>query len=117
MIEQPQRIPNYREFWKFYVGEHSRPATRHLHFIGTSLALVALALGILSSARFLLLMPVCGYLFAWIGHFGFERNRPATFQYPLWSLLADFQMFGYTLTGKMPEEAKKYAKPAVSRRA
>lgn len=117
MAKDPSRIPNYREFWKFYVGEHSRPATRQLHFLGTSLSILMLVLGIVSSARFLALMPVSGYFFAWVGHFGFEKNRPATFRYPLWSLIADYQMFGYMLTGRMAGEVDKYAKPLLSRRA
>lgn len=116
MAEGPSRISSYGEFWKFYVGEHSLLVTRRLHFLGTSLVLLMLILGLALSPRFLILMPVCGYLFAWIGHFGFEKNRPATFKYPLWSLLADFQMFLYILSGRMEAEVEKHARPLVSRR-
>lgn len=105
------RIPSYREFWKFYVGEHSIAINRWLHFFGTTLVLIAAWMGATQSAQWFFLMPVCGYGFAWLGHFGFEKNRPATFQYPLWSLIADFQMFAFTLIGRMGAEVEKYGKP------
>src|SRR5688572_30143488 len=76
----------YEEFWPFYVSQHLKPATQGLHFLGTTLVLVALAAAVLVSPWWALAMPLVGYAPAWIGHFGFERNRPATFKYPLWSL-------------------------------
>lgn len=99
--EASQRIQTYREFWPYYLSEHSKPATRWLHFVGTSLVFILLALSFIISAKVLWAMPVAGYFFAWVGHFGVEKNRPATFQYPLWSLIADFHMYGMMLLGKL----------------
>jgi hypothetical protein len=91
----------FAEFWPFYLGEHRLPATRRMHFVGTSsvLAIAAVAIG---TRRWplLWLMPVVAYGLAWTSHFFVEKNRPATFTYPLWSLAADFKMWGYTVTGK-----------------
>lgn len=106
-----ERIPNYREFWKFYVGEHSDPTCRRLHFVGTGLTLASALAGVIISPGWFLAMPISGYSFAWLGHFGFEKNRPATFKHPFWSLMADFHMFGMILAGRMSGEVEKYAKP------
>lgn len=106
-----ERISNYREFWKFYVGEHSKASTRGLHFVGTGLVIGLLIAGVLVSPRLFWCMPIAGYFFAWVAHFGFEKNRPATFKYPVWSLMADFHMFAFILTGKMGAEVRKYGKP------
>jgi hypothetical protein len=88
-----KRYGSFREFWPFYLSEHSKPATRWVHFAGTHLgvavALVSLALG---KPWFLLLALVCGYGPAWFAHFFIEKNRPATFKYPLWSFRGDFKM-------------------------
>ncbi len=99
------RYKSFSEFWPYYLREHSRPTTRALHYFGTSLV-VLVALGAVLTGRWLLLlaMPVAGYFFAWLGHFAVERNRPATFTYPLWSLLADFKMWGCWITGRMGRE-------------
>ena len=93
------------EFWPYYLREHSRPRTRMLHYIGTTLV-VALAIAALLSGRWLLLLalPLAGYFFAWIAHFTVEKNRPATFTYPLWSLAADFKMWWLGLTGRLRPE-------------
>ena len=89
-------ITTYREFWPFYLEEHSKPATRLIHFIGTR------------AWWLLLLMPVAGYGFAWYSHFFVEHNRPATFTYPFWSLFSDFRMFFVWLTGGLDGELRKY---------
>jgi hypothetical protein len=99
---------NYAEFWDFYVREHSKPLTRLLHFIGTSLGLMLLAWSLWSGR--LLYIPlffVIGYAFAWFAHFFVEKNRPATFRYPFWSFISDFKMMWYMLTGRMSAEVRR----------
>jgi len=99
---------SFAEFWPFYLREHSKPRTRALHFAGTTLV-VALAIAAVLSGRWawLLAIPVVGYGFAWIAHFAVEKNRPATFTYPLWSLAADFKMWWLWLTRRLGPELKK----------
>ena len=101
-------IKSFEEFWPFYVAEHSRPRTRALHFAGTAAALATLA-GLAASRKWkwLPLALVPGYAAAWAGHFLVEKNRPATFKYPLWSLMADQKMFALMLAGRMDEEVEK----------
>ena len=101
-----QRIETYREFWAFYLRGHSHPACRNLHFLGTGLTLLALALGVLVNPWFLLAAPVVGYGFAWYSHFKFEKNRPATFSYPVWSLISDYRMFFRWLSGRLPQDLR-----------
>ncbi len=97
------RIGNFAEFYPFYLGQHSNRICRRLHFIGTSLVVIVLFYALLEGHFALLwLMPVFGYGFAWIGHFVFEKNKPATFQYPLYSLMGDFVMYKDILTGRIP---------------
>lgn len=97
-----ERYASFGEFWPYYLREHSNVRTRALHYVGTSLV-VALFFGLLATGRWELAvaMPVAGYFFAWVGHFAIEHNRPATFKYPLWSLVADFRMWGLAITGKL----------------
>lgn len=104
------RLGSYEEFWPYYVSEHSKPATRALHVLGTSLVLLALACAVLVSRWWLLAAPVAGYGPAWIAHFFVEKNKPATFTYPLWSLRGDFRMFGLILRGRMGPEVERAAK-------
>lgn len=98
----------FAEFWPFYLREHSKPTTRALHYFGTTLV-VLIAIGAVwtKSWWLLLALPLAGYFFAWIAHFGVEKNRPATFTYPLWSLAADFKMWWLWLTGRIGPELKK----------
>ncbi len=100
-----KRIESFEEFWPFYVREHSKKLTRQLHFIGTTAALGCLAAGILARKPLLLLLaPVAGYGPAWFSHFVIEKNRPATFKHPLWSLAADFVMWSKMIAGTMDDE-------------
>lgn len=94
---------NFREFYPYYLGEHSHRTSRRLHFIGTSLVLGFLAAALVTrNAWWLLAMPLAGYGFAWVGHFFFEHNRPATFTHPLWSLMGDWVMYRDMLSGRIP---------------
>ena len=103
-----QRYDSFSAFWPHYLREHSRPQTRALHYLGTSIV-VALGLFALLTGRWwlLALVPLAGYFFAWVGHFGIEKNRPATFTYPLWSLAADFRMWWLWLTGRLGVELER----------
>ena len=92
----------YDEFWIRYLRAHARPSTRAIHYIGSLLALVVLAL---ASARqdwrWLVAAPVLGYGCAWIAHFGIEHNRPETFGHPFWSVASDFRMLGLFVSGRL----------------
>ncbi len=109
-VESPEvrRLESFEEFWPYYVGEHRSPLNRSLHYVGTSMAIgtVSAAITTLNPA-WLILTPIVGYGPAWIGHFLIENNRPATFDYPLWSLQADFKMLGMALRGKMADEVTR----------
>jgi hypothetical protein len=89
-----KRYKTLKDFYPYYLSEHQDPTCRVLHFIGTGILFVILLI-VLISGRYnlLFLLPVVGYGFAWVGHYFFEKNRPATFQYPLYSLASDFLMF------------------------
>ncbi len=96
------RYRTFREFYPFYLAEHRHPMCRRLHFIGSILVLASIAAAMLTrNAWWLAAAPVAGYGFAWAGHFYFERNRPATFSYPFYSLLGDWVMFSDILRGKL----------------
>ncbi len=96
------RYETFREFYPYYLSEHADRTCRRLHFIGTALV-IATAAYALATTRYeaLILLPLIGYGFAWVGHFFFEKNRPATFKYPLYSLMGDFVMFRDILVGKI----------------
>lgn len=108
LVAMSRKYRSFGEFWPFYLREHSKPRTRLLHFIGTSLV-VGIAIVALLTGRWLWLLaiPLAGYGFAWIAHFRVERNRPATFTYPLWSLAADFKMWWLWLTRRLQPELEK----------
>lgn len=92
----------FKSFYPFYLSQHSNPVSRKLHYLGTSLVIALLiAVVIMGQWQGLVVLPVLGYLFAWVGHFFFEKNRPATFTYPLYSLMADFRMLFEALIGRL----------------
>lgn len=94
---------SFREFYPFYLGEHADLVCRRLHFLGSSLALICLALAIVRANPWWILAGFgAGYGCAWIGHFFFERNRPATFRNPLYSFAGDWVMYFDMLRGKIP---------------
>jgi len=108
MNDSQRRITDYSEFWDFYVLEHSKPMTRYLHFVGTALGIVML-IWFLQSGSYIYI-PLCfavGYAFAWFSHFAIEKNRPATFKYPVWSFISDYKMMFYMLAGKMDAELNR----------
>ncbi len=96
------RYASFREFYPFYLGEHRNRTSRRLHVSGTVLALALAATALLTGRLVLLLaVPVAGYACAWAGHYFFEKNRPATFTHPLYSLRGDFTMLYEVLTGRI----------------
>jgi len=99
------RCKTYRDFWPRYLGEHRRAGTRALHIAGTCLGLFLLAGAVAAGDwRLAVAAPLCGYAFAWISHAVVERNRPATFTHPLWSLVSDFRLLFAWLAGSLPAE-------------
>lgn len=93
----------FSEFYPYYLSEHSNRTCRRLHFLGSSGALVCALLALLTfEPLWLLAALLCGYGFAWIGHFVFEKNRPATFRHPLYSFLGDWVMYRDILVGRIP---------------
>jgi hypothetical protein len=96
------RFASFREFYPFYLSEHANIACRRLHFVGSSLVLGCAATALLSAnAWWLLAALFCGYGFAWVGHFFFEHNRPATFKHPFYSFLGDWVMYKDIVTGRI----------------
>ncbi len=96
------RFASFREFYPFYLREHLNLICRRLHFVGSSLVLALILVAVISGdLRWLIAIPFAGYGFAWVGHFFFERNRPATFKYPLYSLIGDWAMYWDILRGRI----------------
>lgn len=96
------RYASFAEFYPFYLSEHANRTCRRLHFVGTSLGLVCLATALVTlNPWWVLAGLLIGYAFAWVGHFVFEKNRPATFTYPLWSFMGDWVMWSEILRGRI----------------
>ena len=111
MTEKSVRYETFKEFWPFYLTEHSDFTNRTLHFIGTNLGICLAVYAVYSQTYWLLpFVLVCGYAFAWVGHFFFEKNVPATFTYPFKSFAGDWVMWYYIWTfqiGKQLELARQ----------
>ena len=96
------KFKSFEEFYPFYLTEHSKPTTKLLHFIGTSLGLIVWATKFLPTFNPIWILPglVCGYFFAWVSHFFVEQNKPASFNWPFWSFRGDWVMWFEILQGK-----------------
>lgn len=99
----PRALSSFAEFYPFYLSEHNNRTCRRLHFVGSTLGLVCLATVFATGNLWWLLAGLlCGYAFAWIGHFGFEKNKPASFKRPLYSFMGDWVMYKDIWTGRIP---------------
>jgi len=103
-----ERIETFEEFWPYYVREHSKKATRTIHFVGTTAAIALVGYAAIRRKVWpLFVAPLAGYGPAWFSHFFIEGNKPATFKYPRWSLQADFVMWSKIVRGTMDEEVAR----------
>lgn len=95
------KFASFDEFYPFYLREHDNRLCRRMHFIGSTLVILTLIYVLVTRHWWsLLLLPLFGYGFAWLGHFLFEKNRPATFKHPLYSLMGDWVMYAHMLRGR-----------------
>lgn len=102
MTDSVREYQTFEQFYPFYLSQHSNINNRRLHVLGTMLGLFIVIMSILGhTTKYLLYVPLISYGLAWIGHFVIEKNRPATFKYPLFSLMGDFRMIYQTFTGKL----------------
>ncbi len=101
-----KRFESFDAFYPYYLSEHADPRCRALHYIGTTFTFPILLAGIFLNPWILLALPFVGYGFAWVAHFFVEKNRPATFTYPLWSLIGDYKMYFSWLSGRLPAQLK-----------
>ena len=100
---ETKRYATFREFYPFYLSEHTNRTNRRLHFVGTSISLALIVTAIVTGRLWLLLAAlIVGYGFAWVGHFKFEKNRPATFKYPFYSFAGDWVMWKDIITHRIP---------------
>lgn len=103
-----REFSSFEEFWPYYVREHRKKSTRVLHFVGTTAALACVAGGVLTRRKWLLAVaPVVGYGPAWASHFFLEKNKPATFTHPLWSLRGDLKMWWMMVRREMDAEVER----------
>jgi len=103
-----RQYKSFAEFWPYYVSEHGKPATRALHAIGTTAAVCTMVAVIVIGKWWLFpLGLVPGYAFAWVSHFFIEKNKPATFTYPIWSFMGDWKMFMLMISGRMNDEVTR----------
>ena len=100
--ETTARFTSFAEFYPYYLQEHSNDVCRRLHYVGSLLVLSILGYALATQQwLWLLALPFAGYGFAWVGHFVFEKNKPATFKYPLYSFMGDWVMLKDALTGRI----------------
>ena len=118
MTSLPSGIATFATFWPVYLGEHRRAGCRLLHY-GSALATLALVLAAawLRAGWLLLAIPVSAYGLAWVGHFYIERNRPATWSYPWWSLRAELRMARLAMTGRLAAEMERLGIPSLPGRS
>ena len=101
------QFTSFKDFYPYYLSEHNDPVCRGFHFVGTAMLTLPIVLGFSVSLYWLFLIPVFGYGFAWTGHYFFEKNKPATFKHPFYSLAGDFLMFYHMLTFQIKDKLKE----------
>lgn len=107
--EIPKDFSSFDEFYRFYLKEHSNPTCRALHYLGSTWVLLLIVISLASAKLIpLVLIPLVGYGHAWIGHFMFEKNKPATFKWPVFSFLADWVMYKDFLLGKFRKDQSAF---------
>ena len=103
-----KKYTNFKAFYPYYLSQHSSKKNRLLHFCGTALLILVFIFGLVSqNYKWFIAIPFIGYGFAWVGHFFIEKNKPATFIYPFYSLSGDFVMFWHTLTGQIDKKLEE----------
>lgn len=99
-----KRYSTFKEFYPYYLSEHADSRCRAMHYAGTTLTFAGMAAAVFVHPLWFLSIPVAGYSFAWAGHFFLEKNKPATFKYPLWSLIGDYKMYFSWISGRLPKQ-------------
>lgn len=102
-------IKDYEQFYQFYLTEHSNATSRRLHFAGSTFGLLGLGAAVSTGkVRYALMGVVVGYACAWVGHFVFEKNKPASFKQPFYSFISDFRMYSDVLRGRISLKGKEF---------